>query len=333
MPVKLAYCVAAAALAAVATVPGCTSSLSVSPSTLDGSGSTPPSAGSSVVVGSANFPEDELLAEIYAQALRGAGVKVTTKLNIGSREAYYPQVKSGAISIIPEYNGALLTTSVNTSSTAVTTAQVDAALAADLPSTMEVLRPSSATDSDSVTVTRATAAKYHLTTIADLTPHAKDMALGGPQEIKTRVDGLIGLKKNYGLTFKSFVPLDESGPITLAALASGKVQAADVFTTTPQIISDHLVVLSDSKNNFAAQNVIPLVYRKAMTPTIMATLNAVDAKLTTASLLQLDNAVITEDAPLSVVAAAFLKAEGLLPRGIDRFAMLHRAVWNCYEYE
>jgi osmoprotectant transport system substrate-binding protein len=310
MPVKLSYRVAAAALAAVAAVPGCTSSSSMSSSTSGGSGSSSLSVGSSVVVGFAPFPEDELLAEIYAQALRGAGVKVT-RLNIGFRETYYRQVKSGAISIVPEYNGALLTTSVYKSSPAVTTAQVDAALAAKLPSTLEVLRPSSATDSDSVTVTRSTAAKYHLTTIADLAPYAKDMAIGGPPEFKTRIEGLIGLKKNYGLIFKSFVRLDDSGPMTLAALASGKVQAADVFTTTPQIISDHLVVLSDSKNNFAAQNVIPLVYRKAMTPTIVARLNAVDAKLTTASLLQLDNAVITEDAPLSVVAAAFLKEEGL----------------------
>jgi osmoprotectant transport system substrate-binding protein len=312
MPVKLACRVALAVLAAVTAGSGCTSSLSPSSSASDSSRSDLLSAGSSrVVVGSANFPEDELLAQIYAQALQHAGVKVITKLNIGSREEYYPQVESGAISIVPEYNGALLTTSVDKSSTAVTTAQVDAALAADLPSTLEVLSPSSAIDSDSVTVTRATAAKYHLTTIADLAPYAKDMVFGGPKEFGIRVDGIRGLKKNYGLTFKSFEPLDESGPITLAALTSGEVQAADVFTTTPQIISDHLVVLSDPKNNFAAQNVIPLVYKKAMTPAITATLNAVDARLTTAELLQLDIAVITEHAPLSVVAAAFLKVEGL----------------------
>ena len=95
------------------------------------------------------------------------------------------------------------------------------------------------------------------------------MVIGGPPEFKTRTDGLVGLKKNYGLTFKSFDPLDESGPLTLAALTSGKVQAADVFTTTPQIVTDHLVALADPKFNFAAQNVVPLVYKKAMTSTIM----------------------------------------------------------------
>jgi osmoprotectant transport system substrate-binding protein len=264
-----------------------------------------------VVVGSANFPESEVLAEIYAQALQAKGVKVTTKLNISSREIYYPQVKSGAISIIPDYNGALLSGVIDPKTTAKTTAEVDAALKAKLPSTLTVLSPSPGQDADSVTVTQATAARYHLKSIADLAPVAKNLVLGGPPEFKTRTDGLVGLKSTYGLTFKSFVPLDESGPITLAALASGRVQAADVFTTTPQIIADKLVPLADTKNNFAAQNVIPLAYKPALTPTITATLNAVSAKITTQALLQMDNAVITQHANYSTVAAGFLQAEGL----------------------
>jgi len=271
----------------------------------------PSAAKGSVVVGSANFPENELLAEIYVLALQAKHVKVTPKFNIGAREVYYPQIQKGAISIIPEYNGALLTTSVDTSSTAATTAQVDAALTAKLPSTLEILNPSSAQDKDSVTVTQATAKKDHLTSIADLKPFAKDMAIGGPPEFKTRTDGLVGLKKNYGLTFKSFVPLDESGPLTLAALKDGKVQAADVFTTTPQIVTDKLVALADPKFNFAAQNVVPLVYKKAVTPTITSTLNAISARMTTSALLQMDKAVILDHANYSTVASAWLKAVGL----------------------
>ncbi len=271
----------------------------------------PTAAKGTVVVGSANFPENELLAEIYVLALQAKHVKVTSKFNIGAREVYYPQIQKGAISIIPEYNGALLTTSVDTSSTAATTAQVDSALRAKLPSTLEILNPSSAQDKDSVTVTQATAAKDHLKSIADLKPYAKDMAIGGPSEFKTRTDGLVGLKKNYGLTFKTFVPLDESGPLTLAALKDGKVQAADVFTTTPQIVTDKLVALADPKFNFAAQNVVPLVYKKSATPTITATLNAVSQRLTTNALLQMDKAVILDHANYSTVASAWLKAVGL----------------------
>jgi len=277
------------------------------------SSSNPLTSGSSgkVVVGSANFPEDELLAEIYVLALQAKGVKVTPKFNIGSREVYYPEVKNGTITIIPEYNGALLTTSVDTTSTAATTAEVDAALTAKLPSSLEILNSSAAQDKDSVTVTQATATKYHLSSIADLAPVAKDFVIGGPPEFKTRTDGLVGLKKNYGLTFKAFDPLDESGPVTLAALVDGKVQAADVFTTTPQIITDHLVALADPKFNFAAQNVLPLVYKKGVDSKIVSTLNAISAKLTTAGLLAMDKAVILDHDNYSTVAKGWLTAVGL----------------------
>jgi osmoprotectant transport system substrate-binding protein len=264
-----------------------------------------------VVIGSANFPENEVLAEVYALALKAKGVNVTTKLNIGAREVYYPQVEKGTISIIPEYNGTLLSVEVDKASAAKTTADVDAALAAKLPSTLTVLNPADAQDSDSVTVTQATAAKYHLTSIADLKAVESQIVIGGPPEFKTRVDGLVGLKSTYGLTFKGFDPLDESGPITLAALQSGKVQAADVFTTTPQIVSDKLVSLTDPKFNFAAQNVIPLVYKPALTSTISDTLNAISAKLTTAALLQLDIAVITNKQDYTTAAQQWLQSVGL----------------------
>ena len=310
--------IAAIAAITLAAVAACSSSASSSSSSssasASASSSNPLSSGgssTSVVVGSANFPENELLATVYAQALQAKGIKATTKLNIGAREVYYPQVEKGTISIIPEYNGTLLTVEVDKTSTAKTTAEVDAALAAKLPSTLQVLNPAPAQDSDSITVTQATANKYHLKSIADLKPYAATMALGAPPEFKTRTDGIAGLKATYGLTFKSFVPLDESGPLTLAALQDGKVQAADVFTTTPQIVTDKLVSLADPKFNFAAQNVIPLVYKPAMNATIINTLNAVDAKLTTEALLQMDNAVITEHANYSTVTAGFLQAEGL----------------------
>jgi osmoprotectant transport system substrate-binding protein len=314
--------IAALAVVGIAAVTACSSSSSSSSSTPAATGSTGSassgsnplgggSASGSVVVGSANFPENEVLAEVYALALQKAGVKATTKLNIGAREVYYPQVEKGAITIIPEYNGTLLTVEVDPTSTAKSTAAVDAELATKLPATLTVLNPAPAQDSDSITVTQATAAKDHLKSIADLTPVASQFVLGGPSEFKTRTDGVIGLKSVYGLTFKSFDPLDESGPITLSALTSGKVQAADVFTTTPQIVTDKLVSLTDPKNLFAAQNVIPLVYKSALTPTISSTLNAVDAKLTTSALLGLNVKVITDKEDYATAAQDWLNSVGL----------------------
>jgi osmoprotectant transport system substrate-binding protein len=318
--------IAALAVVGIAAVTACSSGSSSStpaPASTGAGSSSSPSASSganplsggassgSVVIGSANFPENEVLAEVYALALQKAGVKVTTKLNIGAREVYYPQVQKGAITIIPEYNGTLLSVEVDKTSTAKSTADVDAALAAKLPSTLTVLNSAPAQDSDSMTVTQATATKYKLKSIADLKPYASQWTLGAPPEFKARTDGIAGLKANYGLTFKAFDPLDESGPITLAALTSGKVQVADVFTTTPQIVSDKLVSLTDPKFNFAAQNVIPLVYKPAVTPTISSTLNAVDAKLTTSALLQLDIKVSVDKQDYTTAAQNWLQSVGL----------------------
>jgi len=302
--------VAAVACLAV-TVAACSSSGSSTASSSSSANPLAPKATGAVVVGSANFPEDELLAQIYVDALQGKGVKVTPKFNIGAREVYYPEIEKGAVTIIPEYNGALLTTSVDPTSTAASTEEVNAALKAKLPSSLEILNSSSAQDKDSITVTQATATKDHLTSISDLSPYAKDFIIGGPPEFKTRADGLIGLQKIYGLTFKSFSPLDESGPITIAALSSGKVQAADVFTTTPQIITDHFVSLSDPKNMFAAQNITPLVYKSGVNSTIVSTLNAVSAALTTNALLQMNKALTINHASYTAVASGFLSQEGL----------------------
>ena len=312
MPVKRGV-LFGVAISAALTLAACGSSAGSSSGS--GSSSNPLAAGpakGTVVIGSANFPEDEVLAEIYSLALQAKGIKVKEKFNIGAREVYYPQVAKGAITIIPEYNGALLTTSVDKTSTAATTAEVDAALTSGLPASLEILNPSTAQDSDSVTVTQAFAKAHHLVSIADLKSIAPTMVFGSAAEFETRSDGIPGLKKNYGVVFKSFDALgDESGPITLAALMDNKVQAADVFTTTPQIVSDKLVSLADPKFNFAAQNVIPLVYKPGVTPTISATLNAVSAKLTTAALLQMDNAVITDKANYTTVAEGFLQSIGM----------------------
>ena len=277
-----------AALACLTTAAACSSSGSSGKSSSSSNPLAPSSTGS-VVVGSANFPEDELLAQIYADALQGKGIKVTDQFNIGAREVYYPEVVKGAITIIPDYNGALLTTSVDTTSTAVSTAQVNAALTAKLPSSVEILNSAPAQDKDSITVTQATATKDHLTSISDLAPYAKDFVIGGPSEFQTRAAGLV----------------------TLSALQNGKVQAADVFTTTPQIITDHFVSLADPKNLFAAQNVTPLVYKKGVNSTIVSTLNAVDAVLTTDALLQMDKALVIDHASYTSVASGFLSQEGL----------------------
>jgi osmoprotectant transport system substrate-binding protein len=282
---------------------GCSSSDPTKTST----GGSAPSG--TIVVGSANFPENALLAEIYAEALKAKGVKVSTKLNIGSREAYIPGLLDGSIDLIPEYSGVLLQF-FDKHATQVSSGDVFTALKSAVPSKLTVLDKSSAEDKDAVVVTKATASKYHLKSIADLKPVAKDLTFGGPPEFKTRPDGIPGLAKHYGVTFGSYKTLDTGGPLTVSALKNGQVDAADLFTTDPSIPENHFVVLADPQNNFAAQNVLPLINKAKDTGTVTTTLNAVSTKLDTQTLTDLLKKVYAKEDP-NTVAKDWLSSAGL----------------------
>jgi osmoprotectant transport system substrate-binding protein len=268
------------------------------------------SGGSSITVGSANFPESQLLAEIYAGALKAKGVNVNTKLNIGSREVYIPALKDGSIDLIPEYTG-VLAQYFDKNAKATDSEGVYKELQAALPSTLTVLDKSAAEDKDSVAVTKATADKLKLKSIADLSGKSQNLVLGGPPEWKTRETGVPGLKKVYGLEFKSFKPLDAAGPLSVQALKNGQVDAANIFTTDPSIPANHFVVLEDPKHLFAAQNVVPLITKAKVSDTVSGALNGVSAKLDTKTLTDLLAKVVTDKQDADKVAQEWLKANGL----------------------
>jgi osmoprotectant transport system substrate-binding protein len=296
-PLRLAALIAVAGACSTATVvlPG-------SPASASGRATGQPT----VVIGSANFPENEVLADIYAGALEARGVRVSTHLGIGSREIYYPLVKKGQISLVPEYNGTLLEF-LDPQSKANSTSAVDRALGRALPSSLEVLAPSPAQDANALAVTAATASRYHLTNIASLKPVASRLVVGGSPEFATRAIGLPGLARAYGLHFKSFIPLDESGPLTFKALQEGTIQVALVFTTAPDIVQDHLVVLSDPGHYYAAQNVVPLINRSVATALVRDVLDAVSARLDTTTLARLDAEVQDQHQDPGAVAEDFLR--------------------------
>jgi len=273
-------------------------------------GSASKAATSTIVVGSANFPESALLAEIYAGALGAKGVTVQKKLNIGSRETYIPALKDGSIDLIPEYTG-VLDQYFNKNATATTSDAVYAELKAAVPATMTVLAKSAAEDKDAVVVTQNTAAKYGLKSIADLGPLAKNLTLGGPPEWKTRPTGVPGLKKVYNLDFKTFRPLDAGGPLSVQALKNGQVDAVNLFTTDPSVAANGFVILGDPKSLFAAQNVVPLITKSKVTPAITTTLDAISAKLDTATLGQLVKEVVIDKKDPAVVAKEFLTKNNL----------------------
>lgn len=302
---------AAVALAAtVALVSGCSSS---SDNKSDDPLSDTKASGDTVVVGSNNFAESILIADIYGEALKAKGVKVTYKPNIGSRETTYGLLKNGSITVLPEYNGALLAY-LDAKAAPTTMAATTAAIEAKLDPKLTLLDPAPAQDKDSVTVNAATAAKYNLTadsSIADLKDVAKDLVIGASPEFQTRQQGLVGLKSVYGLEFKSFKALDAGGTLTEAALTKNTVQAADIFTTDPTISKEKFVVLQDPKNLFGFENVQPLVYKSGLSKEGVAALNAVSAKLDTAALLDLDTQIQSDNKDPLDVAKAWLKSAGL----------------------
>jgi osmoprotectant transport system substrate-binding protein len=268
-------------------------------------------SGGTITIGSGNFAESELIAEIYAGALKAKGVTVKEHLDIGSREVYFPALKDGSIDLIPEYTGTLLQY-LNKNATQVAPDEVYTALKGVLPKGMTALDKSAAQDSDAIVVTKATAAQYNLKSISDLAPHCSQLTFGGPPELQQRPDGLPGFKKNYNCVFGTFKSLDAGGPLTVGALKNGNVQAADIFTTDSSIAANGWVVLADPKNNFAAQNVVPIINSTKNNATVSGALNAVAAKLDTATLAKLDATLAGSSHPdTATVAGDWLKSAGL----------------------
>lgn len=280
-----------------------------------GGGSSKPSASSSsggakpkITVGAANFAENTLLANIYALALQHAGYQTSVK-QLTTREVIIPAIEHGDLQLEPDYAATLLTFLKGNASGDVT--QTVTNLRAKLPSTLHALQPAPAVDTNGFVVTKATAQKYNLSKMSDLAPVAPKFVLGGAPECPQRPYCLPGLEKTYGLHFKSFKPLDTGGPITVAAVKTGKVDVGELFTTDPSITANNFVLLQDDKHLQNADNIIPIVNASVDSPQLDSVLNQVNAKITTDVLTQLVAAVSLQHHTPQEVAAGFLSAVGL----------------------
>jgi len=270
------------------------------------------SAKDTITVGSAAFPENEIIAEIYAQALEAKGVTVSKKLNIGAREAYIPALESGEIDLLPEYTGNLLGY-LDPKATATSPDDIEAALGDALPENLDILAVSEAEDKDSLNVTAEFAEKNGVATIADLSK-IEGLRLAANPEFAERPYGIPGLEKVYGITGIKFTGIsDGGGPATLKALLDGKVDVVDIFSTTPSIVANKLVTLEDPKNLIAAQNVVPLINGDKASDTVKEVLDAISAELTTEDLLDLNgkNQGPDKTAP-AVLAKEWLTAKDLI---------------------
>ncbi|QJT02168.1 ABC transporter substrate-binding protein [Streptomyces asoensis] len=299
-------------LFAAATVPALTACASGITS-LDNEGTTSAGGGSSkdgVTIGTANFTENQVLGYLYAAVLEAAGVKVKVRPNLGTREILIPALRGGDIDLLPEYQGALLHY-LDPKATATEEGEMQNALAVALPVGLQVLPYGMAEDSDAFVVTKETAKKYGLVSLADLKKQNGKLVLGAAPEVKTRQVGAVGLKDVYGVEFKEFKSLDSSGPLVKGALKKGDVDVANLFTTDTDIQANDWVVLTDPENLIPGQHIVPLIADRKADSTVRKALAKLGNVLTTAQLTELNRQVDKDKKDPEDVANAYAKQHGL----------------------
>ena len=273
----------------------------------EGGGETGP-----ITVGSTDFSEQLIVAEMYRGALEAAGIEADDAYNLGAREVVEPALENGEIDVYPEYVGTALEflnggAGEATNDTAETTQKLREAFA---EKDVEVLEPAEAQDKNAIIVTSETAQEHELETISDLEPVAGELVFGGPPECPERPLCLMGLEDTYGLKFKNFRSLDAGGPLTVAALEDGKIDVALMFTTQGIIAEKGWVELEDDQGLQPAENIVPVVRKAALTDQVAEVLNSVSAKLTTEEMTELNRRVDVDKEDPEAVAAEWLTDNG-----------------------
>ncbi len=291
--------VGAVAVGALLALSGCATGDPLDPA-------TDPATSETITIGSQAYYSNEIVAEIYAQALENAGFTVERDFQIGQRDAYLPALESGEVDLFPEYTGNLLQYYVP-DTTATTEDDVYAELQTSLPEGLTVLDQSSATDQDSYNVTAEFAEANGLTSIADLASVTESLTLGGAAELAERPYGPIGLESVYGVT----VGFTATGDTTVDDLLAGTVNIANVYSADPRIETADLVTLSDPEGLFLASNVVPLV-NADIAPSIADVINAISAALTPEGLVALNVASTVDKESAADIATQWLTDNGLI---------------------
>ena len=262
-----------------------------------------------LVVGSQDYYSNEIIAELYAQALEAGGYEVDRQLRIGQREVYMPEIEAGKIDVFPEYTGNLLQY-YDPETTATASDDVYAALGTALPDGLSVLEQSPATDQDSYVVTSDFAKQHSLTSIGDLAG-VPDLVLGGNSELETRPYGPKGLDSVYGVQV-SFTPVEDSGgPLTVKAVRDGQVQLVDLYSADPVFADGDLVTLEDPEGLFLASHVVPVVSGRVDDGAVKI-MNAVSAALTPDALVALNAQSVNDESPAATIAKAWLAEQQLI---------------------
>lgn len=300
---KITRSLAVAAIAALA-LAGCSSN-----DPLDNGSSAAPGSDAPIVVGSQGYYSNEIIAEVYSQALEADGFKVDRQFRIGQREVYLPEIVAGKIDLFPEYSGPLLQF-WEPDTEARLPDDVYAALEKATPQGLRVLDQAPATDQDSYVVTKAFAEKWNLKSIEDLAKVTDKLVLGANSEAESRPNGPKGMKGAYGLDV-GFTPIEDSGgPLTVKALKDNSINLAIIYTADPSIKANDLVALTDTKGLFLSSNVVPLASAK-ITDQAAATINKVSAALTSEALIGMNAESVEKQLPAAKIAEAWLTEQKL----------------------
>jgi len=268
------------------------------------------SSSQTIVVGSQDYYSNEIIAEIYAQALENAGYTVDRQFRIGQREVYMPEIKQGKIDLFPEYTGPLLQY-FEPGTTDRLADPVYADLKNAMPSGLRVLAQSPATDQDSYVVTKEFAQHWGLTTIADLAKVTVPLTMGANSEAETRPNGPKGLQQTYGITV-GFTPIEDGGgPLTVKALKDDKIQLAIIYTADPSIAANGLVSLEDTLGLFLASHVVPVASGN-IDARAASIIDAISAAMTPQDLIALDQRSVAEQLPAATIAGDWLKQKNLV---------------------
>jgi osmoprotectant transport system substrate-binding protein len=249
--------------------------------------------GVAIRVGAFDFPESELLAELYAQALERRGLPVQRLGRIGSREVVEPALELGLIDVVPEYAGTMLSfvslgSNEPTSDSELTVADLRSVLA---PRGMIALEPAAAQNRNAVVVSKAFAVEHGVSTVSDLAPLAGALAFGGPSECPERYFCLVGLRDRYGIEFGVFIPIPNA-TVVAASLRADEIDVGLLFSTDSVLVDPDLVVLGDDLDLQPAENIVPVVRSQVVEkwgPALIEALDAVSVRLDTTSLVLLNS--------------------------------------------
>lgn len=270
-----------------------------------------------VVLGTKNFTESAVMGELYKQALEQEGFQVVVRKNIGGTEVIDEELQDGEIDAYPEYVG-LAASEVAGEDVLEKSAEETSKLARDFYATRgQVMSEETPFENtEAVAVTTSFAQDNGLRTIEDLR-ELKSFTFGARPEFEARDQGFAGMQSVYRLTNGEFVPVAVDA--RFVALFEGDVDAANVFSTDPQLESGDYRVLEDSKRLFGYQHVALVIDEEKLKSlggdNFMNVINAVNEKLTQSTIIELNAAVDLEGQDVDDVAREFLKQRGLVQGG------------------